>query len=124
MNRYVRARAESIRHGMRGLRYAMRTQQNARVHAAITAAVLAACWWVGLPGRDWAIILLTIAIVFAAEFLNTAIEAVVDLASPDQHRLAKAAKDVGAAAVLVTALGAVLVGALIIGPPLWERLWP
>jgi diacylglycerol kinase len=60
--------------------------------------------------------------VFTAEFLNTAIEAVVDLASPQKHPLAKVGKDVGAAAVLIAALAAVLVGLLILGPPLWARL--
>ena len=60
--------------------------------------------------------------VFCAEFLNTAIEAVVDLASPEFHPLAKIGKDVGAAAVLVAALAAVLIGLLILGPPLWAKL--
>jgi diacylglycerol kinase len=60
--------------------------------------------------------------VFAAEFLNTSIEAVVDLASPEIHPLAKIGKDVGAAAVLVAALAAILVGLLILGPPLWAKL--
>jgi diacylglycerol kinase len=62
------------------------------------------------------------AIVFAAEFLNTAIEAVVDLASPHKHPLAKVGKDVGAGAVLIAALAAVVVGLLILGPPVWARL--
>jgi diacylglycerol kinase len=60
--------------------------------------------------------------VFTAEFINTAIEAVVDLASPVHHPLAKVGKDVGAGAVLISALAAVLVGLLILGPPLWARL--
>jgi diacylglycerol kinase len=60
--------------------------------------------------------------VFVAEFLNTAIETVVDLASPEIHPLAKIGKDVGAAAVLVAALAAILVGLLILGPPLWAKL--
>ncbi len=60
--------------------------------------------------------------VFTAEFINTAIEAVVDLASPAHHPLAKVGKDVGAAAVLVAALAAILVGLLILGPPLWAKL--
>jgi diacylglycerol kinase len=60
--------------------------------------------------------------VFAAEFINTAIEAVVDLASPRKHPLGKVGKDVGAAAVLIAALAAVLIGLLILGPPLLEKL--
>lgn len=100
----------------------MQTQQNARIHVAVTALVLVLGFWVGLPPRDWAVIILTATIVFAAEFLNTAIEAVVDLASPSQHPLAKAGKDVGAAAVLTAALAAILIGLLVLGPPLLAKL--
>ncbi len=78
--------------------------------------------WLRLPAHDWAMLVLTTAMVFAAEFMNTAIEAVVDLASPDKHPLAKIGKDVGAAAVLVAALAAILIGLLILGPPLWAKL--
>ena len=56
------------------------------------------------------------------EGVNTAIEAVVDLASPEIHPLAKVAKDVGAGAVLIAAIASVTVGLLIFGPPLWERV--
>lgn len=79
-------------------------------------------FWLHLPMRDWAVLLLTIALVWTAEFINTALEAVVDLASPQHHPLAKVGKDVGAAAVLIAALTSVLVGLLILGPPLWEKL--
>ena len=63
---------------------------------------------------DWAVIVLTIAMVFTAEFINTAIEAVVDLASPVHHPLAKVGKDVGAGAVLIAAIAAALIGLLIL----------
>ena len=79
-------------------------------------------FWLRLLVRDWAVLLLTIALVWTAEFINTALEAVVDLASPQQHPLAKVGKDVGAAAVLIAALTSILVGLLILGPPLWEKL--
>jgi diacylglycerol kinase len=62
--------------------------------------------------------------VFTAEFINTSIEAVVDLVSPDSNPLAKIGKDVGAAAVLISALAAIVIGVLILGPPLWGRLSP
>lgn len=71
---------------------------------------------------EWAILVITIAMVFTAEFINTSIEAVVDLASPAHHPLAKVGKDVGAGAVLVAALAALVVGLLILGPPLWARI--
>jgi len=100
----------------------MRTQRNAWIHAAISTGVLLLALWLHLPLRDWAVLVLTIALVWGAEFINTALEAVVDLASPQQHPLAKVGKDVGAAAVLLAALASILVGLLLLGPPLWEKL--
>jgi diacylglycerol kinase len=70
------------------------------------------------------VIVIAIALVWTSEFLNTALEAVVDLASPERHYLAKVCKDVGAAAVLIAAITAVLIGLLILGPPLLEKLGP
>lgn len=75
-----------------------------------------------MPLRDWAILSTTIAMVWTAEFLNTALEIVVDLASPDLHPLARAGKDVGAAAVLIAAISAVVTGVIILGPPLIEKI--
>lgn len=100
----------------------LKTQYNAWIHAIVAVIVFILALWLELPARDWAILILTIAMVFAAEFLNTAIEAVVDLASPQNHPLAKVGKDVGAGAVLVAAMAAVLIGLLILGPPLLEKL--
>lgn len=65
---------------------------------------------------------LGMALVWVAEFANTAIEAAVDVASPDHHPLAKVAKDVSAAAVLIAVLAAVIIGLLVLGPPLWARI--
>jgi diacylglycerol kinase len=98
-----------------------RTQPNAWLHAAITLVVVALGIWLRLGRTDWVLILLTIGLVWVAEFLNTAIEAVVDLASPRQHKLAQIAKDGSAGAVLLAAIIAVLVGLLVLGPPLWEK---
>ena len=123
MKPFLLSRLRSIRHALRGWRYVMQTQRNAWIHAIVATAVLILGFWLGLPARDWAVLILTIAMVFAAEFINTAIEAVVDLATQEHHPLAKVGKDVGAAAVLVAALAAVLVGLLILGPPLWEKLF-
>jgi len=116
------SRIVSIGHAFRGWQYVIRTQKNAWIHSAIATVVFILGLWLRLPARDWAVIILTTAVVFAAEFMNTAIETVVDLASPDHHPLAKIGKDVGAAAVLVAALAAILIGLLILGPPLWNKL--
>ncbi len=102
----------------------LRTQRNAWIHSLVATLVILLGLWLRLTFQDWAILVLTIAMVFTAEFINTAIEAVVDLASPAHHPLAKVGKDVGAAAVLVAALAAILVGLLILGPPLWAKLMP
>ena len=122
MKSFLSSRVESFRHAFRGWHYVLRTQKNAWIHSAITIVVFILGLWLHLSARDWAVIILTTAVVFAAEFLNTAIETVVDLASPDAHPLAKIGKDVGAAAVLVAALAAIFIGLLILGPPLWAKL--
>lgn len=119
---FITSRAASFRHAIRGWGHVLKTQQNAWIHSLIASIVIALGVWLGLSTRDWAIIVLTIAMVFTAEFINTAIEAVFDLASPNYHPLAKVGKDVGAGAVLVAALAAVIVGLLILGPPLWAKL--
>jgi diacylglycerol kinase (ATP) len=122
MKSFILSRITSFKHAFHGWKYVLQTQRNAWIHGVVAAAVLLLGLWLGLPARDWAVLILTISMVFAAEFINTAIEAVVDLATTEHHPLAKAGKDVGAAAVLIAALAAVLVGLLILGPPLWARI--
>ncbi|MDI6768756.1 MAG: diacylglycerol kinase family protein [Anaerolineales bacterium] len=122
MKNFFLSRIRSLGHAMRGWWYVIRTQRNAWIHALVTSAVIVLAVWLRLPARDWAVLLLVIALVWSAEFVNTALEAVVDLASPRHHPLAKVGKDVGAAAVLIAALTSILVGLLILGPPLWGRL--
>ena len=116
------ARVAAFGHAFRGWGHALKTQHSAWIHSLVATAVIALGLWLELPARDWAVLVLAIALVFTAEFINTSIEAVVDLASPVHHPLAKVGKDVGAAAVLVAALAAILIGWLILGPPLWVRL--
>ena len=122
MKSFFLSRLASFKHAFRGWWYVLQTQRNAWIHGLVAVLVLILGLWLGLPPRDWAVLIITIAMVFAAEFINTSIEAVVDLATQEHHPLAKAGKDVGAAAVLIAALAAVLVGLLILGPPLWARL--
>jgi diacylglycerol kinase (ATP) len=119
---FITSRIAAFGHAFRGWWYVLKTQQNAWIHSLFATAVVLVGLWVGLKPIDWAVIVLTIAMVFTAEFINTAIEAVVDLASPVHHPLAKVGKDVGAGAVLVAALAGIVIGLLVIGPPLWARL--
>jgi diacylglycerol kinase (ATP) len=115
-------RVKSFHYAFSGWRHVLRTQPNAWIHALASTLVLVLGLWLSLPARDWAVLILTMMAVWMAEFINTAIEAVVDMNVSEIHPLARAAKDVAAAAVLVGAVGSILIGLLIIGPPLWERL--
>jgi diacylglycerol kinase (ATP) len=125
MNRaqnFITKRIASFRYAFQGWWYVLRTQRNAWIHAIASSLVFVLAAWLRLPATEWAILILVIALVWSAEFLNTAIEAVVDLASPVHHPLAKVGKDVGAAAVLIAAGAAVLIGLLILGPPLLAKI--
>jgi diacylglycerol kinase (ATP) len=121
---FFRSRVRSFRHAFSGWWHVIRTQHNAWIHAVASLAVILLALWLRIDRRDWAVILLAIALVWTAEFLNTALEVVVDLASPERHPLAKVGKDVGAAAVLIAATSSVVIGLLILGPPLWEKIKP
>jgi diacylglycerol kinase len=119
---FIRSRARSFRYAFSGWWYVIRTQKNAWIHAVVSIMVIALSLWLRIAPHEWAVILLAIGMVWTAEFLNTALEAVVDLASPTQHYLARVGKDVGAAAVLIAALASIAIGLLILGPPLWEKI--
>ena len=105
-----------------GVLHAIRTQRNFRFHlvAAVVIALFGA--WLRLLCESWAILALTIGVVLVIEMVNTAAEAMVDLTTPDYHPFAKLVKDVAAGAVLVVAITAVVVGLLVLGPPLLARL--
>ena len=115
-------RLASFKYAFAGIWHLLRTQANARIHLAIALIVVVLGAWLGLSTTEWAIIALTMGLVLAAEAFNTVAEAVVDLATPDYHPLAKIAKDVSAGAVLLMAVAAIVVGLLILGPPLWRAL--
>ena len=112
----------SLKHAGEGLCYAIRTQRNFRIHLVATVLVVLMGVWLRLPGASWAILVSMIGLVLVTEMMNTAAEALVDLASPDYHPLAKLVKDVAAGAVLVIALTSVVVGLIILGPPLLAEL--
>ena len=122
MSRFIKSRLQSFGYAFQGWSYVLRNEPNSWIHATITILVILLAFWLHLPARDWAVLLLTIVMVWAAEFFNTALENIVDLASPEEHPLAKVGKDVSAAGVLITALTSILIGLLILGPPLWEKL--
>ena len=108
--------ARSFRYAFAGLGYCLRTQRNFRIHTLAAALVAGVGAWLGLSWVEWAVLALTVTMVLAAEMVNTVVEAVVDLASPAYHPLAKVAKDVAAGAVLLTAMVAAVVGACLFLP--------
>jgi diacylglycerol kinase len=113
---------EAFKHAFAGLWHVLRTQRNAWIHSLATAAVIIMAFWTRVDRRDWALLLFAIGLVWIAELFNTALEATIDLTKPDPHPLARTGKDIAAAAVLIAAAFAVIIGILILGPPIWARL--
>ena len=110
--------ARSFEHAYRGMIYAVRTQRNMRFHVIVAVLVLVTSLLVGVRKLELAVLVLTILLVFVTELFNTAMEFVVDLATREYHPLAKLAKDVSAGAVLVSSVGALLVGYLVLADDL------
>ena len=111
-----RRRVASFGHAVRGVGAALRSEVHLQFHALATVVVLGLGFYYGITRLEWALVVLAIAGVWTAELVNTAIEALTDLASPEYHPLAGKAKDVAAGAVLLAALGALVVGTLVFGP--------
>jgi len=103
---------------LEGVSYLIRTQRSAQIEIAIGVAVVAVALRLGIDALEWAALVLAMTLVLALEALNTSIELAVTLASPERHPLAKAAKDVAAAMVLIAAIGAAVVGVILLGPRL------
>jgi diacylglycerol kinase len=119
----VAARARSFRYAARGIVVLLRSQHNAWIHAAASVAVVALGFYLGLSRSEWCLVVLAMAVVWSAEAVNTALEALCDVASPDLHPLVERAKDIAAGAVLLAAAGAAVVGVLVFGPHLLRRGW-
>jgi diacylglycerol kinase (ATP) len=94
----------------------LKTQHNAWVHACATLGVVAAGIFFGVSAAEWCWLVLAVMAVWTAEALNTAFEFLADVASPEFHPLVKNSKDVAAGAVLISAIGAVIIGLLVLGP--------
>ena len=112
----------SFRYAGQGLRYLLVSQHNAWIHLTATVIVVFLGFLCELSSLEWSLVLLCIGFVWTAEAFNTALEALVDLVSPDHHSLAKVAKDVSAGAVLVAAIIAAIVGGIIFFPKLLHLL--
>jgi diacylglycerol kinase len=114
--------AMSFRHAFEGVDFVIRSERNARIHLLVACLVILLGLWLGLDRVSWALIGTAIAMVFVGEMVNTVVELTIDLIMPEQHHLAKYAKDVAAGAILVSSIAAAVIGLLILGPPLLERI--
>ncbi len=112
----LRKRIESFGYAFKGIATLFTSQPNARIHAAVLSLVVLAGFYFQIERSEWLTIVLISALVLSAEAMNTAVEFVVDLVSPHYHPLAGKAKDVAAAAVLLAAFGAVIIGLIIFLP--------
>ena len=109
-------RIRSFRYAIVGILRMIRCQHNAWIHGAATVAAVALGFFFNLTVSEWCWIVLAIAIVWTAEALNTAFEFLADAASPNFHPVVRDAKDVAAGAVLITAIAAVIIGAIVFWP--------
>lgn len=115
----LQKRVSSFRYAINGLVDLFQTQSNARIHLVAAGLAVIAGFYFQLGWTEWVAITLCIAMVLSLEAMNTAIEHLTDLVSPEYHPLAGKAKDVAAASVLVASIGAVLVGGIIFLPRIW-----
>ena len=118
----IKKRIQSFGFALKGVATLFKTQPNARIHLMAILLVTVAGFLLKVSITEWCFIVMSFAMVLAAEAFNTAIEFVVDLTSPDYHPLAGKAKDVAAAAVLITAIGAAIIGIIVFLPKLFNIL--
>ncbi|HEX6332951.1 MAG TPA: diacylglycerol kinase family protein [Flavisolibacter sp.] len=112
----VRERGNSFAYAWAGIRTFFNNEHNARIHLALTVAAVAGGFLLDIARSDWMILIVVIAMVWAAELFNTALEKIMDFVSPGKHPQVKMVKDLSAAAVLVSALAAVISGCIIFLP--------
>jgi diacylglycerol kinase (ATP) len=112
----------SVRYAIRGVVLMLQSQHNAWLHAIASILVLFVGLFFGISLNQWCWIVLAVMAVWTAEALNTALEFLADVASPEFHPLVEKAKDVAAGAVLISALGSATIATIIFGPHFWNLL--
>lgn len=117
-----RNRLDSLGYALAGWLYMLRWQRNTWLMGLATPIVFCLALWLRVDLRGWAMLFIVITIVWLTEFMNAAVEAAIDLTTSEYHPMAKVGKDVAAAAVLLGVVNSILVGLIVLGPPLWARL--
>jgi Diacylglycerol kinase len=115
-------RIKSFGYAGRGIKIVFGSEPNMKIHIFVAMLVILCGFVFKINITEWILCLLCIGLVFSAEMLNTAIENVVDLASPEHHELAGKAKDIAAGAVLICAIVSVAIGLLIFIPKAWNMM--
>ncbi len=116
------SRQLSFGYAVAGWLYMLRRQKNIRIQVVASIIVMAVALFLQVEATGLALLVIAITLVWMAEFMNAAVEATVNLATSELHPMAKVGKDVAAAAVLLGVVASVLVGLLVLGPPLLHRL--
>jgi diacylglycerol kinase len=116
------SRKASLGYAIAGWLYMLRRQKNTRIQAVASLGAIVLSLWLQIDLLSWAMIILAITIVWMAEFLNAAVEAAVNVATAELHPMAKVGKDVASAAVLLGVVASVMIGLLVLGPPLLARV--
>ncbi len=114
---------ESFKNAFEGIRSALRTERNLWVHLALSVIAVGLGLGLKISSTEWALLVVVISAVFMTEFFNTALEYLVNFASPEKNELARKAKDISAAAVLIEATASLILGALIFLPKLIEYIF-
>jgi diacylglycerol kinase len=112
----------AFRNAVAGLKYMLSTQRNARIHLAATISVTVLGIWLNLSINQWILIVIAIGLVWIAEMFNTSLECFFDLIEPEENKIVKAGKDTSAAAVLITSLLSAIIGILVLGPLLFQKI--
>jgi len=116
MIEFIFNRIKSINHASHGIFIMLKHEHNAWIHMLATVAVCSAGLYLKLSNNEWCLIVLAVVAVWTAEALNTALEFLADVASPDFHPMIEKAKDVAAGGVLITSIGSVIIAGFVFGP--------
>ena len=116
-------RIRSFKYAFAGIWVMLKTQHNAWIHFFTTLGVIIAGFLLSLSSTEWCLIVLAIIAVWMSEALNTAFEFLADVTTPEYHPLVKKSKDVAAGSVLISAIGAIIIGIIVFGPKIFSLLF-
>ncbi len=117
-----RERSQSVLFAWRGILRLIRMEHNARIHLAIAVVVVLVALLIDLTTWEWVSLIISMAFVFTAELINTALEVLCDVVEPNHNKAIGEIKDFAAGAVLISAISSIIVGIFVFGPRLWATI--